>query len=132
MTTVSLEADSETKRILKEFGHLLTEGEIKFAAAEGAEVLAEEARKVVQKKTGKLFRSIIVRTGRKGGRVAAMVGVDYKGFTKVERPYPFVLEYGNARNSPFPYMRKAKKNKGKEASKVAAESLMKQINKRLK
>lgn len=130
MTTVNLEADAETKQILREFVSGLTYGEIQFAATEAAEVIAEEARRRVPVKKGLLKKKIVVRTEKRGRPVHAYAGVIY-GLGGA--PHAHLVEYGTARGGkPHPFMRPAAKTKKKEAQKILIESITRQINKRLK
>lgn len=128
--SVNLQPTIDTLDNLQELVKGLSYREIQHAAAEGAEVIAEEARRRVPRKTGLLKENIVVRTEKRGRPVHAYVGVIY-GLGGA--PHAHLVEYGTARGGkPHPFIRPAMSAKKQEAQKVIIESIAFQIDKRLK
>ena len=126
---IKLIPDRATLENLKTFDDMFTRKELNHAAAEGAEVIAEEARRIVPVKTGKLKRNIVVKQNKRNTRPNAFVGINYSRTGGA--PYAHIVEWGNATNKAHPFIRPAATRKQSEVGKVIEASLLKQSLKRL-
>ena len=128
----SLRPDKNTIKNLATLKKIWTRKEKNFAAGDGAEVIAEEARRIVPVKTGRLKRNIVARQNKRRGRANAYVGVNYKRGSDNAR-YAHIVEYGSrAGATARPFIRPAAQRKGAAAAKIIEDSLQKQALKRLK
>lgn len=96
-----LRATAETKKMLKEFSHLLTKTMIASAAGSGADLLRDVAKQHAPVgETGALKAGLWARVEQKGSISAAYVTGDYRkhvpGRTEGYSPHYHLVEYGTA------------------------------------
>lgn len=129
---MSFRPSLETTQLLKAMSNLLTKPELAVAAGKGADIIADEARRLAPEgPTGNLKRGIVARVDKVhtefgGGHEGhAYVSVNYK-----IAPHAHLVEYG-ARGGEMPanpFMRRAQEAKEAEAVSAIDHDLQQRIN----
>lgn len=98
----------------------IIQGEMDEVCKEGAEMIAEDARSLAPKKTGKLASEIDVRTSKyEGGGYV----VEAQGAGNYDKYYAAFVEVGTHKMAAQPYMRPAVKKNRKKIQKLMQDKL---------
>jgi len=113
-----VEGADELNRALRQVGDRVTGLLLQQAAEKGAEIIAEEARRLAPRDTGALAEGIGVQPGRlQQGRAQMNIGPG-----KAEW-YGELVEIGTEKMAAQPYLRPALDGKAEEAKDAVADAL---------
>lgn len=113
---------------------------VQAALASGAEIVADEAKRLVPEKTGNLRASIGVgtqalnysRSRLSRGHDEVFVGPRQGPSEEHDGFYGHMVEFGTARAAPHPFMRPAFDAKSKEALRAAIDHIADELDRNLK
>jgi len=124
--------DPATRKMLQTMHTLLTVDELAFSAGLGADLIADEARRLAPVKEGNLKRSIVSKVNKVAGQFngtgSAYVGVDYS-----IAPHAHLVEFGarGGQMPAHPFMRPAIDAKQAEAARLIDADLQQRIDKKM-
>ena len=119
---------SELQASLNKLPDKMRETALLNASAAGARIIRNEAKRLVPVASGDLRDNIVVvRSFKQRGRRVKLRGAVILGIKGSGRYYAHLVEFGHSKSSPRPFMRPALESKAKEALKVIAEKLAKEI-----
>ena len=133
-----LEGADEVIKKLRELSQTKIKKRVKKAVADGADLVRDEAKRLVPVDTGRLRESIIARTARRG--ISGVVIADYppdagtrKSKTRKQAAgsteyYAFAVEYGTRTMPAQPFMRPAMLNKREEVGRLIENALEEAAN----
>ena len=134
----SLEGAEEVMQKLRELSKTTVQKKVKKAVADGADMVRDEAKRLVPTDTGRLRDSIIARTAKRG--ISGIVIADYPKDAGVRKSktrkqaegakeyYAFAVEYGTRHMAAQPFMRPAMLNKREEVGKLIEGALEEAAN----
>lgn len=129
--TFKMQGVSELQRSLNQLPDKLRDNAMKNAAAAGARLIRDEAKRLVPVDTGNLrddivvARQVKVRGMRRKLKIAGRVFLGIRGDSRF---YSHLVEFGSSRLSPRPFFRPALDAMAPQALKVIGEKLAKEIH----
>lgn len=133
-----LEGADEVMRKLRELSKNTVKKKVKKAVSDGADIVRDEAKRLVPVNTGRLRESIIARTAKRG--ISGIVIADYPKDAGVRKSktrkqaagsqeyYAFAVEYGTRIMAAQPFMRPAMLNKREEVGRLIENALEEAAN----
>ena len=134
----SLEGADELMKTLRELSKNTVKNKVKKAVSDGADIVRDEAKRLVPVNTGRLRESIIARTAKRG--ISGVVIADYprdagtrKSKTRKQAAgsqeyYAFAVEYGTRTMEAQPFMRPAMLNKREQVGRLIEDALEEAAN----
>lgn len=120
---VHVEGAEALNRALRAVGNRATGLLLRQAAEKGAEVLAEEARRIAPRDTGRLAEGLHAKVGRvQAGRVQVNVSYDKRQW------YGKLVEEGTVHQATKPFLRPALDAKKDEAKQVVGDELKRALD----
>lgn len=130
---ISLEGEEDMLALLSALETGMQRKVVRAGAREAAKVVQTRAKELVPTKTGKLRRSIKVRTMKGLGRKGNIGYSVLAGGTAKDSPfYAGFLEFGTQRITPRPFMRPAANESKEQVKKVFVDKLSEVIRDTLK